>query len=410
MEENMIVESSPKSCLVRFHTSQGDFTLKARKKWSPIGYERFYNLVKERFFDDMRLFRVIKGYVVQFGISGSPEISKIWKEKFLQDEKPKISNLRGTMAYAMDKRPDSRTTQVYINYADNTKLDDRFTPFAEVIDGMEIVDKFYNEYGRIFDDQALQDTIEEKGNIFLDENFPKLDKIISANFISVNQLPLKSHFKIINNVLEPEGMENLASWCKSLPSIQTCENSQLLYRLLRIPVEFSDAHQVCSHLKWSHLNQCSLKQKNECALMKALFLTMLSRFGKEQKLVGTHTIRFSMKRFHLEKQEISSNAWHYDLITDMTMIMVLQNDFKCLDGKGFRIAFSPAVEPLDHESCQFKKFICPKLETFQHLEHPEGSAILFNNKKVWVLYQRIATNILGTQTIAKIKLEKNLIK
>lgn len=175
----------PDSFRVLFKTSQGDFTVEACKEWSPRGAERFYELVKSRFYDNTRIFRVKPGFVVQFGISGDPKISKIWKDKAIQDDPVRKSNTRGTMAYAMDVTPHSRTTQIYINYSDNSRLDIRgFAPFATVVEGMEVTEKFYDGYGKTFDEQEEQDKIEERGNGHLDEYFPLLDKIYSAEILS----------------------------------------------------------------------------------------------------------------------------------------------------------------------------------------------------------------------------------
>lgn len=166
---------------VRFETSKGNFIVEANKIWSPIGYGRFYRLVQERFFDDTRIFRVKPEYVAQFGVSGNPKISKIWKKQFILDEPVRESNLRGTIAFARDDKPHSRTTQIYINYLDNLQLDDRgFAPFAKVIRGMEVVEKFYSGYGEKFRDQTK---IEKMGNAFLDKKFPMLDRIIKTEII-----------------------------------------------------------------------------------------------------------------------------------------------------------------------------------------------------------------------------------
>lgn len=375
------MEPYSKSCVVLFETSQGNFTLKARKKWAPIGYNRFLELVKTCFFDDTRLFRVIKSYVVQFGISGNPDISKTWKEKkALQDEKPLVSNLRGTMAYAMDTTPDSRTTQVYINYMDNTKLDGRFTPFAEVIDGMDVVDKFNHEYGRTFDDQALQDTIEEKGNTFLDAHYPKLDKIIKVSVISAAP---KSPFKIVHSVLEPGGI-GVATWCKALKSIQTTANVQLLYHI-KLIVEFNDMHQA-------HRTtiQTSFKQRHECALMSELFSTLLNRFGKEMNLVGIHLICFSVQRLHLAKGAAYSNHWNCD---KGSMLAVIQNDF--VEEKE-----APTKNPENTDRKNLR------------LEFPRVGSIVINKKMDAI--QQMTFNLKsfvdnGTQTLAYVKLGPQFI-
>lgn len=373
------MEPYSKSCVVLFETSQGNFTLKARKKWAPIGYNRFVELVKTCFFDDTRLFRVIKSYVVHFGISGNPDISKTWKEKkALKDEQPLVSNLRGTMAYAMDTTPDSRTTQVYINYMDNTKLDGRFTPFAEVVEGMEVVDKFYHEYGRAFDDQTLQDTIEEKGNTFLDAHYPKLDRIIKARLISAAP---KSPFTIVNSVLEPGGIGGFAKWCKSLKSIQTSANVQLLYQI-KLTIEFKDMHRA-------HRTgiQPSLKQGHECALMSALFSTLLNRFGKELKLVGNHSICFSVKRLHIANGVTYSDHWNCN---KGAMMAVIQNDF--VEEKDIATTNNP--ENMDPKNLK--------------LEFPKVGSIVINKKKDAIQQTFNLKSFVdnGTRTLAYVSLEE----
>jgi cyclophilin family peptidyl-prolyl cis-trans isomerase len=166
---------------VLFTTSKGNFTVKAHEQWAPLGYERFHTLVKQRFFDDTRFFRVKPNYVAQFGVSGDPKISRIWKGQFIQDEPVIKSNVRGTIAYAMDDHLDSRTTQIYINCSDNLQLDLlKFAPFAEVVEGMEVVESLYSGYGERFRDQ---DEIEEKGNLFLDAEYPLLDRIVTAELV-----------------------------------------------------------------------------------------------------------------------------------------------------------------------------------------------------------------------------------
>jgi peptidyl-prolyl cis-trans isomerase A (cyclophilin A) len=171
----------PNTFQVLFKTTQGDITIKAHRDWSPKGVERFYELVSHGFFNDTRIFRVKPGFVVQFGINGNPDVTKVWKEKFIEDEPVKVSNVKGTVAFAMDEKPNSRATQIFINTADNPGLDGRkFAPFATVIKGIEIADKFFSGYGERFREQT---EIEEQGNLFLDEKFPKMDRILSAQIL-----------------------------------------------------------------------------------------------------------------------------------------------------------------------------------------------------------------------------------
>lgn len=177
----LLNEKAPEIFQVCFKTTEGSFTVEAHRSWSPSGADRFYNLVKHRFFDDTRIFRVVPDYVVQFGVSGDPRISKIWKDAVIQDEPVMQSNTQGMIAYAMDTQPNTRSTQIYINCKDNPQLDQKgFAPFAKVIEGLEVTKKFYSGYGSAFDDQT---DIETQGNTFLNGSYPLLSQILKATVI-----------------------------------------------------------------------------------------------------------------------------------------------------------------------------------------------------------------------------------
>src|SRR5262249_12021234 len=168
---------------VVFETSRGTFTVEAHRSWAPRGVDRFYNLTRAGFFDDSRFFRVRPGYIAQFGIPGDPAISAKWKNQVILDDPVQQSNTRGFIAYAMTG-PDTRTTQLYINLADNSKLDAQgFAPIGQVIDGMENVDELYSGYGEGAGGGMRggnQGNILAGGNAYLDASFPKLDKLIRA--------------------------------------------------------------------------------------------------------------------------------------------------------------------------------------------------------------------------------------
>ena len=171
---------------VRFETSEGSFVVLVQRKWAPIGAGRFYNLVRHGYYDGCRFFRVIKGFMTQFGIHGDPKVSRAWREEMIKDDPVTQSNTRGRITYAKSARPHSRTTQVFINTRDNQRLDaDGFSPFGEVIEGMTVVDQLYADYGegaprgRGPDQQRLQ----EEGNTYLEQNFPNLDHIVKATII-----------------------------------------------------------------------------------------------------------------------------------------------------------------------------------------------------------------------------------
>ena len=140
-------EKAPATYKVKFDTSKGSFVVEVHRDWAPNGADRFYNLVKNGFYNDARFFRVISGFMVQFGINGNPQISKVWRDANIKDDPVKASNKRGMITFAT-AGPDTRTTQVFINFGDNAGLDDQgFAPFGRVISGMDVVDALYAEYG-----------------------------------------------------------------------------------------------------------------------------------------------------------------------------------------------------------------------------------------------------------------------
>lgn len=166
------------SFTVQFRTTAGDFAVLVHRDWAPRGAQRFYELVKSGFYDECRFFRVVSGFMVQFGINGTPATQRGW-EKSLRDDPVKQSNRRGYITFATSG-PDSRTTQVFINFVDNATLDRQgFSPFGEVIEGMENVDKINAEYGET-PDQSL---INVGGNTYLNAQFPKLDYIKKATVV-----------------------------------------------------------------------------------------------------------------------------------------------------------------------------------------------------------------------------------
>ena len=140
-------EQAPATYKVKFDTSKGAFVVEVRRDWAPNGADRFYNLVKNGFYDDVRFFRVINGFMVQFGINGDPKVSSVWREARIRDDAVKQSNKRGYITFAT-AGPNTRTTQVFINFADNAGLDAQgFSPFGQVVSGMDVVDKLNAEYG-----------------------------------------------------------------------------------------------------------------------------------------------------------------------------------------------------------------------------------------------------------------------
>ncbi|MEO6866162.1 MAG: peptidylprolyl isomerase [Gemmatimonadaceae bacterium] len=174
---------APDRFLVRLETSQGTIVLTVHRDWAPRGADRFYYLVQNRLLDGERFFRVRANFIAQFGLNGDPAVIAAWKHRAIPDDSVRVSNMRGTMAYAMTG-PNTRTTQIYINLVDNPKLDSQgFAPFAEVTSGMDAVDHIYSGYGESAGGgvrAGKQGLIEAGGNAYLTRAFPKLDYIERA--------------------------------------------------------------------------------------------------------------------------------------------------------------------------------------------------------------------------------------
>jgi peptidyl-prolyl cis-trans isomerase A (cyclophilin A) len=174
--------TAPATYAVRFETTKGPFVVSVHRSWAPRGADRFYNLVKAGFYDGNEFFRVHKGFVVQFGISGYPAVSSAWQNATIRDDPVKTSNAVGTITYA-DAGPNTRTTQVFVNLGKNAFLDSQgFAPFGQVTSGMAVVDKLFGGYGEA--PTSLQPQIASQGNAFLRKRFPKLDRVLSARVVS----------------------------------------------------------------------------------------------------------------------------------------------------------------------------------------------------------------------------------
>jgi peptidyl-prolyl cis-trans isomerase A (cyclophilin A) len=174
-----VVSQAPPKLKVRLETSKGPFVVEVYRDWAPRGADRFHELVQAKFFDDSRFFRVLKGFVAQFGLSGDPEKNQLWSQLQILDDPRKEKNARGTLSFAK-RRANTRTTQVFINLRNNPKLDaDGFAPIGKVVEGMEVVDKLYSGYGEAIPIGAGpdQNKIIGMGNEYLERNFPQLDKI-----------------------------------------------------------------------------------------------------------------------------------------------------------------------------------------------------------------------------------------
>jgi peptidyl-prolyl cis-trans isomerase A (cyclophilin A) len=171
---------------VRFSTSSGDFVVRVVPGWAPLGAARFRALVESGFFDGARFFRVLPGFVAQFGINGDPAVTRKWDKSEIKDDPVKESNTRGRITFAT-AGPDTRTTQVFINYSDkNARLDSKgFSPFGDVVEGLEVVERLHSGYGEGAPQGPGpdQERIEKEGNEYLKRDFPKLDFVRSARIV-----------------------------------------------------------------------------------------------------------------------------------------------------------------------------------------------------------------------------------
>jgi peptidyl-prolyl cis-trans isomerase A (cyclophilin A) len=176
-------EKAPATYKTKFDTSKGVFVVEVRRDWAPNGADRFYNLVKNGFFDNTRFFRVVPNFMVQFGINGDPKVSAPWRGARIQDDKVTQSNKRGHITFATSG-PNSRTTQVFINFKDNNFLDGQgFAPFGQVVTGMNVVDALYSGYGEGAPSGKGPDQgrIQMEGNDYLTKSFPQLDYVKKAS-------------------------------------------------------------------------------------------------------------------------------------------------------------------------------------------------------------------------------------
>jgi peptidyl-prolyl cis-trans isomerase A (cyclophilin A) len=171
--------TAPDTFRVQFGTTAGSFTIEAYRSWAPRGADRFYNLARHGFYEGARFFRVIEGFVAQFGLSGRPRLDLTWRSARIEDDSVRQSNERGTVSFA-SSGDDSRTTQLFVNLADNPRLDGMgFAPLGRVVEGMEVVDDLHAGY----EEPPSQPRILREGNAFLDEEFPELDVIESVEVV-----------------------------------------------------------------------------------------------------------------------------------------------------------------------------------------------------------------------------------
>jgi len=179
MDPAKLTEKAPATYKAKFETTKGTFVIEVTRDWAPQGADRFYNLVKSGYFDDVKFFRVAPGFVVQFGIHGDPAVSSKWQSAKIKDDPVKESNKKGYVTFAT-AGPNTRTTQLFINLNDrNSQLDSKgFAPIGKVVSGMDVVEKLYDGYGEGL--TQLQGRIQNEGNAFLEKNYPNLDGIKKA--------------------------------------------------------------------------------------------------------------------------------------------------------------------------------------------------------------------------------------
>ena len=178
-------EKAPGRFRVKFETTRGDFVMEVHRDWAPRGADRFYNLVTLGYYDEVAFFRVIDGFMAQFGIHGDPRVNKAWRDAEFADDPVRQSNMRGYVSFATGG-PDTRTTQLFINYSDNDNLDGMgFSPFAKVVEGMKVVDSLHSAYGEGAPQGRgpSQELIQREGNAYLKRDFGKLDFIKKASLV-----------------------------------------------------------------------------------------------------------------------------------------------------------------------------------------------------------------------------------
>lgn len=171
---------APDQFRVKFETTKGDFVIEVHRDWAPNGADHFHELIEAKFYDGCKFFRVVPGFMVQFGINGDVPLNKEWKDKTIRDEGVKKSNKKGFVTYAKSGLPNSRSTQIFINYGDNSFLDkDGFSPFGQIVEGMDVVEKINAEYG----ERPDQGRMHSEGDAYLSKAFPRLDGIKTARVL-----------------------------------------------------------------------------------------------------------------------------------------------------------------------------------------------------------------------------------
>ena len=179
------IPPAPATYKVKFETTKGDFVLVIHRAWAAQGADRFWELIHRKFYDGQKFFRVRPGFIVQWGINGDPKVQMLWHNANIPDDPVKEQNTRGRITFATSG-PSTRTTQVFINYEDNTRLDSQgFAPFGYVTEGMDVIERFYSGYGEGAPRGTGpdQDKIQQRGNAYLEAEFPRLDAIKTARIV-----------------------------------------------------------------------------------------------------------------------------------------------------------------------------------------------------------------------------------
>lgn len=177
---------APDSFRARFETSAGDFVIAVHRRWAPLGADRFYNLTRSGYYDGVRFFRVVSGFMVQFGIHGEPPVAAAWRDLRIPDDPVRRTNIRGMVSFAT-AGPGTRTTQVFINFGNNDGLDGMgFAPFGQVVEGMDVVDRLYSGYGEGAPRGRGPDQgrIQGEGNAYLERAFPRMDYVKRATIVA----------------------------------------------------------------------------------------------------------------------------------------------------------------------------------------------------------------------------------
>src|SRR5262249_2757115 len=184
LDPSKAAEKAPDTFQAKFTTTKGDFVIEVTREWAPNGADRFYNMVKIGYLNNVAFFRNIEGFMVQFGINGDPAVNKKWRNSNIKDDPVVESNKPGYVTFAQSSQPNSRSTQVFINFGDNARSLDgqRFAPFGRVVEGMDVVKKLYNGYGEgaprgLGPDQGR---VQAEGNAYLKKSYPKLAYIKKA--------------------------------------------------------------------------------------------------------------------------------------------------------------------------------------------------------------------------------------